>query len=91
MKDTIFEELDDEIVLQEMDFTEFEHEFKAKDAHRVFTTAAVKQKKKKNQKISLLESNRARNLVITARRVGMSYDLLKQVILDTDLPLLPPG
>ena len=47
-------------------------------------------KKQKKDKVTVLESNRARNLVITARRIGMSYDLLKQVILDTDLPLLPP-
>lgn len=73
-----------------MDFTEFEAEFKAKEAHKIFNSAAVKKQKKKNQKVSLLESNRARNLVITARRVGMSYDLLKEVVLETDLPMLPP-
>ena len=89
VKDTIFEMLDDEVVIKEMDFSEFEEAFRARD-HHVLVAPAAKKKNKKKEKVSVLESNRARNLVIAARRIGMSYDLLKQVIVDVDLPLLPP-
>jgi hypothetical protein len=89
IQDTIFEGLDDESILTEMDFSEFEAEFKVKEVHKVLDNAKMV-KKKKNEVITTMESNRARNLVITVRRIGMAYDVLKDVIASVDLPQLPP-
>lgn len=82
---TIFETLTDEQVLLEMDFSDFEKKFKVKE-----TKDFVPQVKKKDDLITVVESNRARNLVITTRRIGMEYDFLKQTILSTDLTELLP-
>ena len=59
---TIFESLTDEQVLLEMDFSDFEKKFKVKE-----TKEFVPQVKKKEDLITVVESNRARNLVITTR------------------------
>jgi len=82
---TIFETLTDEQVLLEMDFSDFEQKFRVKE-----TKDFVPQVKKKDDLITVVESNRARNLVITTRRIGMEYDFLKQTILSTDLTELLP-
>eukprot|EP00052_Salpingoeca_macrocollata_P009845 m.77324 g.77324 ORF g.77324 m.77324 type:complete len:908 (+) comp17281_c0_seq1:168-2891(+) len=91
VNDTIFDGLDDEAIIQEMDFREFELEFKAKAAKKLggddggISAAA----KKKKERIIIVETNRARNLVITWRRIGMDYELLRHTILSSDLTGLP--
>eukprot|EP01147_Barroeca_monosierra_P001750 gene1750-4863_t len=86
---TIFEELDDQPILEELDFSEFEQEFKVKAATKVLDQAKLQHKRKK-ERIMVLEANRAQNLVITVRRIGMNYDDLRQTIYSTDLSLLSP-
>jgi hypothetical protein len=44
---------------------------------------AVKGQKQKKERVVLIETNRARNLVITCRRVGLDYDTLNHTILGT--------
>jgi len=85
---TIFEFLTDEQVLLELDFTAFEAMFKQKDS-KVLGALAF-QAKKKEEKIVVVEQNRARNLVIAVRRIGMEHEFLKQTILQTDLTELAP-
>lgn len=85
---TIFEDISDDLVLSEIDFTEFEKVFKAKETKDIALKLAVSKKKK--EMVTVIESNRARNLVITCRRIGMDYDFLKQTILGSDLTELLP-
>lgn len=73
---TIFQNIDDENVLNELDFSEFEELFRVKqfrDPLANFGKGAVK----KTEMVQVIESNRARNLIITARRIGMDYEFLK--------------
>ena len=88
MTNTIFEEIDDENVLAEIDFRDFERMFKSKEAHelKLKTTAGSKKK----ELVTVIESNRARNLVITYRRIGMDYAFLQETIMSTDLTELQP-
>eukprot|EP00049_Salpingoeca_infusionum_P027281 m.31484 g.31484 ORF g.31484 m.31484 type:complete len:956 (-) comp9422_c1_seq2:510-3377(-) len=86
VSDTIFEELDDEPVLLEMDWSEFEAQFKVKEATKIIHVA----QQRKKEEITVLESDRAKNLVITVRRlaVGGDYEALRKTIISSDLPLL---
>eukprot|EP00043_Microstomoeca_roanoka_P008796 m.84566 g.84566 ORF g.84566 m.84566 type:complete len:956 (+) comp14393_c0_seq1:225-3092(+) len=86
---TIFEELDDQPILDEYDFTDFEQSFKVKEVTKVLDQAKLQNKRKK-ERIIVLEPNRAQNLVITVRRIGMDYEDLRQTVLSSDLSLLPP-
>eukprot|EP00041_Stephanoeca_diplocostata_P010774 m.172640 g.172640 ORF g.172640 m.172640 type:complete len:274 (-) comp18289_c0_seq8:894-1715(-) len=85
---TVFESLTDEQVLEELDFTEFEAQFKAKQSKDPLLK--IQGRKKKKETITVMETNRAKNLVITARRIGMEHDFLKETILATDLTELLP-
>eukprot|EP00055_Hartaetosiga_balthica_P017277 m.114632 g.114632 ORF g.114632 m.114632 type:complete len:949 (-) comp9281_c4_seq1:142-2988(-) len=85
---TIFEELDDSDVLNDLDFGEFESEFKRKEVAKVLDQAKL-QRKRKEERISVLEANRAQNLVITVRRINLDYEELRQTVLSTDLTMLP--
>eukprot|EP00048_Salpingoeca_helianthica_P023316 m.23583 g.23583 ORF g.23583 m.23583 type:complete len:978 (-) comp8539_c1_seq1:23-2956(-) len=89
---TIFDELDDERVLQEFNFSEFEREFRVKEVGRKLGVggAAEEAEKKKKERVSFIDSNRARNLVITIRRLAMDYETLRHVINSTDLTGLAP-
>eukprot|EP00056_Hartaetosiga_gracilis_P005313 m.83493 g.83493 ORF g.83493 m.83493 type:complete len:949 (+) comp12123_c0_seq2:16-2862(+) len=84
---TIFEELDDADVLADMDFGEFEEVFKRKEVAKVLDQAKL-QRKRNEEKISVLESNRAQNLVITVRRINLDFDALRSTILTSDLTML---
>jgi hypothetical protein len=85
---TIFEEIDDENVMGEIDFRAFEKLFKARDA--VDIKLKIGQGAKKKELVTVIESNRARNLVITYRRIGMDYAFLQETIMGTDLTELQP-
>lgn len=84
---TIFEVIDDENVLAEIDFREFEKMFRAKEAIELKLKTSSSKKK---ALVTVIESNRARNLVITYRRIGMDYAFLQETIMSTDLTELQP-
>ncbi|KAL4660523.1 formin-like protein 1 isoform X2 [Arapaima gigas] len=71
---TVFNELDDERVLEELNMETFEEQFKTKAQGAPVTISTLKMKvsTKGQSKVSLLEPNRAKNLAITLRKGGMS-------------------
>ncbi|KAM9837583.1 formin-like protein 1 [Aulostomus maculatus] len=71
---TIFNELDDEHVLEELNMAAFEETFKTKAQPAPVDTGTLKMKlaHKTPSKVSLMEPNRAKNLAITLRKEGMA-------------------
>ncbi|XP_064380519.1 formin-like protein 1 isoform X2 [Dromaius novaehollandiae] len=71
---TVFTELNDEKVLQELDMSDFEEQFKTKAQGPGLDLNALKVKatQKAPSKVTLIESNRAKNLAITLRKGGRS-------------------
>ncbi|XP_066554578.1 formin-like 1b isoform X2 [Amia ocellicauda] len=71
---TVFNELNDEHVLGELNMDAFEEHFKTKaqGPPADLGTLKVKVAQKQPSKVSLIESNRAKNLAITLRKAGMS-------------------
>ncbi|XP_048869305.1 formin-like protein 1 isoform X2 [Brienomyrus brachyistius] len=71
---TVFNELDDEKVLGELDMYIFEEQFKTKaqGSPAELSTLKMKVSQKAPNKVSLIEPNRAKNLAITLRKGGMS-------------------
>uniref|UniRef100_A0A4W5M9Z1 Formin like 1 n=1 Tax=Hucho hucho TaxID=62062 RepID=A0A4W5M9Z1_9TELE len=71
---TVFNELDDEHVLGELNMDAFEEQFKTKaqTAPADVGTLRAKVTQKTPSKVSLLEPNRAKNLAITLRKGGMA-------------------
>ncbi|XP_026720425.1 formin-like protein 1 [Athene cunicularia] len=69
---TVFTELNDEKVLQELDMSDFEEQFKTKAQGPGLDISALKVKatQKAPSKVTLMESNRAKNLAITLRKGG---------------------
>ncbi|XP_061087308.1 formin-like protein 1 isoform X2 [Conger conger] len=71
---TVFNELDDEQVLGELNMDMFEEIFKTKAQGTPSDLGTLKMKlgQKTSSKVSLIEANRAKNLAITLRKGGMS-------------------
>ncbi|XP_017293572.1 formin-like protein 1 isoform X2 [Kryptolebias marmoratus] len=71
---TVFSELDDELVLQELNMDVFEEQFKTKAQAPPVDLGTLQRKmtSKSPSKVSLLEPNRAKNLAITLRKEGTS-------------------
>ncbi|KFZ46578.1 Formin-like 1, partial [Antrostomus carolinensis] len=71
---TVFTELNDEKVLQELDMSDFEEQFKTKAQGPGLDISTLKAKatQKAPSKVTLMESNRAKNLAITLRKGGRS-------------------
>ncbi|XP_023691360.2 formin-like protein 1 isoform X1 [Paramormyrops kingsleyae] len=71
---TIFNELDDENILQELNMESFEEQFRTKAQGPTVDLNKKKVKATKNvpSKVSLIETNRAKNLAITLRKAGRS-------------------
>ncbi|KAI4807901.1 hypothetical protein KUCAC02_027676 [Chaenocephalus aceratus] len=71
---TIFNELDDEHVLEELNMACFEEQFKTKAQSSPLEMGTIKMKlaHKTPSKVSLMEPNRAKNLAITLRKEGMA-------------------
>uniref|UniRef100_A0A8D0CLB4 Formin like 1 n=1 Tax=Scleropages formosus TaxID=113540 RepID=A0A8D0CLB4_SCLFO len=71
---TVFNELNDEGVLEELNMEDFEEQFKTKAQGPPVAISTMKMKAahKSSNKVSLLETNRAKNLAITLRKGGMS-------------------
>ncbi|KAM4524350.1 formin-like protein 1 isoform 2-T2 [Odontesthes bonariensis] len=71
---TIFSELDDEHILEELNMEAFEEQFKTKaqSAPVDLGTRKMKMSHKTVSRVSLIEPNRAKNLAITLRKEGMA-------------------
>jgi hypothetical protein len=87
--DTIFEQLDDERVLAEIDFRSFEAQFKLREGKNI-DLALRNANQKKKDRVVVLETKRAQDLLITSRRVGLDFDTLNRTVLSTDLTHLRP-
>ncbi|XP_034271871.1 formin-like protein 1 isoform X2 [Pantherophis guttatus] len=87
---TIFNELNDEKVLQELDMSDFEEQFKTKaqGPGKEFSSIKAKTLQKAPTKVSLIECNRAKNLAITLRKGGLSIDNICKAIQTYDLQTL---
>ncbi|XP_029428405.1 formin-like protein 1 isoform X2 [Rhinatrema bivittatum] len=90
IKGTVFTELNDEKVLQELDMSDFEEQFKTKaqgtSAPR--SGLGVKTAQKPPSKVTLIEANRAKNLAITLRKGGLTIDSICKAIQAYDLQAL---
>ncbi|CAB1341732.1 unnamed protein product [Coregonus sp. 'balchen'] len=71
---TVFNELDDEQVLGELNMEAFEEQFKTKaqGPPAALSTLKVKVAQKAPSKVNLIEGNKAKNLAITLRKGGRS-------------------
>uniref|UniRef100_UPI00398EEFCA formin-like protein 1 n=1 Tax=Pristiophorus japonicus TaxID=55135 RepID=UPI00398EEFCA len=84
---TVFTELDDEKLLQELNMAEFEERFKTRAQGSAVNINTLKMKvtQKAVSKVNLIESNRAKNLAITLRKGCLSSDDICKAIDDFDL------
>ncbi|XP_075415512.1 formin-like protein 1 isoform X2 [Tenrec ecaudatus] len=87
---TVFTELNDEKVLQELDMSDFEEHFKTKSQGPSLNLSALKGKtsQKAPPKATLIEANRAKNLAITLRKGNLGADRICQAIETYDLQAL---
>ncbi|KAJ7427128.1 formin-like protein 3 [Willisornis vidua] len=88
---TVFSELDDERVLEDLDLERFEELFKTKAQGPALDLVCAKNKaaQKVATKVTLLEANRAKNLAITLRKAGRGTDEICRAIHTFDLATLP--
>ncbi|XP_062298251.1 formin-like protein 1 [Scomber scombrus] len=79
---TVFNELDDEHVLEELNMAAFEERFKTKAQSAPLEMGTLKMKlaHKTPSKVFLMEPNRAKNLAITLRKEGMAaFDICSTI------------
>uniref|UniRef100_A0A3P9NU52 Formin like 2 n=1 Tax=Poecilia reticulata TaxID=8081 RepID=A0A3P9NU52_POERE len=88
---TVFNEIDDERILEDLNVDEFEEMFKTKAQGPSIDLTTSKQKvtHKGPNKVALLDSNRAKNLAITLRKVGKTTEEICKAIQLFDLRTLP--
>ncbi|XP_057191523.1 formin-like protein 2 isoform X4 [Triplophysa rosa] len=88
---TVFNEIDDERILEDLNVDEFEEMFKTKAQGPAIDVTSSKQKtsQKGANKVSLLDSNRCKNLAITLRKVGKTPEEICRAIQMFDLRTLP--
>uniref|UniRef100_A0A8C3X843 Formin like 3 n=1 Tax=Catagonus wagneri TaxID=51154 RepID=A0A8C3X843_9CETA len=88
---TVFSELDDEKILEDLDLDKFEELFKTKAQGPALDLICSKNKtaQKAASKVTLLEANRAKNLAITLRKAGHSAEEICKAIHTFDLQTLP--
>ncbi|XP_078287674.1 formin-like protein 3 [Rhinoraja longicauda] len=88
---TVFTEIDDERILEELDLDEFEDLFKTKAQGPSIEISCQKSKsaQKALSKVMLLETNRAKNLAITLRKAGKTTEEICRAIQMYDLKTLP--
>ncbi|NXX48385.1 FMNL3 protein, partial [Tricholaema leucomelas] len=88
---TVFSELDDERVLEDLDLERFEELFKTKAQGPALDLVCAKSKaaQKVANKVTLLEANRAKNLAITLRKAGRGTEEICRAIHTFDLATLP--
>ncbi|KAG7257480.1 hypothetical protein CRUP_010341, partial [Coryphaenoides rupestris] len=88
---TVFNEIDDERILEDLNVDDFEEMFKTKAQGQALDVSSSRQKvsQKGPSKVSLLDSNRAKNLAITLRKVGKAPEEICKSIQIFDLRALP--
>ncbi|NWV91032.1 FMNL3 protein, partial [Machaerirhynchus nigripectus] len=88
---TVFNEIDDERILEDLNVDEFEEIFKTKAQGPAMDLTSSKQKipQKGSSKVTLLDANRAKNLAITLRKAGKTADEICKAIHVFDLKTLP--
>uniref|UniRef100_A0AAQ4QG55 Formin like 2 n=1 Tax=Gasterosteus aculeatus aculeatus TaxID=481459 RepID=A0AAQ4QG55_GASAC len=88
---TVFNEIDDERILEDLNVDEFEEMFKTKAQGPAIDLISSKQKviQKMPNKVTLLDSNRAKNMAITLRKVGKTPEEISKAIQIFDLRTLP--
>uniref|UniRef100_A0A803TZ52 Formin like 3 n=1 Tax=Anolis carolinensis TaxID=28377 RepID=A0A803TZ52_ANOCA len=88
---TVFSELDDEKILEDLDLDRFEELFKTKAQGPAIDLLCSKNKAshKAANKVTLLEANRAKNLAITLRKAGRTFEEICKAIHTFDLKTLP--
>lgn len=88
---TVFNEIDDERILEDLNVDEFEEMFKTKSQGPTIDLSMSKQKvsQKGPNRVTLLDSNRAKNLAITLRKVGKAPEEICRAIQLFDLRTLP--
>ncbi|KAJ8403983.1 hypothetical protein AAFF_G00343330 [Aldrovandia affinis] len=91
IKGTVFNEIDDERVLEELDLEKFEELFKTRAQGPVIDLSGPKSKvsQKAVNKVTLLDVNRSKNLAITLRKAGKSTEEICRAIQTFDLKALP--
>ncbi|XP_077184578.1 formin-like protein 3 isoform X1 [Paroedura picta] len=88
---TVFSELDDEKILEDLDLDKFEELFKTKAQGPAIDLLCSKNKAshKAVNRVTLLEANRAKNLAITLRKAGRTTEEICKAIHTFDLKTLP--
>ncbi|XP_073679017.1 formin-like protein 3 isoform X1 [Garra rufa] len=88
---TVFNEIDDERVLEELDLEKFEELFKTKAQGPVVDVSCSKSKvsQKTVNKVQLLDANRSKNLAITLRKANKTTEEICKAIQTFDLKALP--
>ncbi|TNN82485.1 Formin-like protein 3 [Liparis tanakae] len=88
---TVFNEIDDERVLEELDLERFEELFKTRAQGPIVDITCTKSKvdKKAVNKVNLLDSNRSKNLAITLRKAHKTTEEICKAIEKFDLKALP--
>uniref|UniRef100_A0A8C7FKX4 Formin like 2 n=1 Tax=Oncorhynchus kisutch TaxID=8019 RepID=A0A8C7FKX4_ONCKI len=87
---TVFNEIDDERILEDLNVDEFEEMFKTKAQGPAIDLAVSKTKiiQKGPNKVALLDANRAKNMAITLRKVGKAPEEICKAIQLFDLRTL---
>ncbi|XP_040294582.1 formin-like protein 1 [Bufo bufo] len=87
---TVFTQLNDEKVLQELDMSEFENQFKTKAQGPSQSKFSMKVGPSQNQpsKVSLIDPNRAKNLAITLKKGGLTPEAITAAIQSYDMEAL---
>uniref|UniRef100_A0A3B4AQR2 Uncharacterized protein n=1 Tax=Periophthalmus magnuspinnatus TaxID=409849 RepID=A0A3B4AQR2_9GOBI len=88
---TVFNEIDDERVLEELDLEKFEELFKTRAQGPVVDLSCTKSKvaQKAQNKVTLLDANRSKNLAITLRKANKTTEEICKAIEKFDLKALP--
>jgi hypothetical protein len=88
---TIFKDLNDEAVLETIDFSEFEAMFQVKRIEKSKKDLKREENLQKlSEQLQLIEQRRARNLVIAKRRIGHTSYRVTEFIMNADLDGLLP-
>ncbi|KAM9700067.1 formin-like protein 2 isoform 5-T5 [Menidia menidia] len=84
---TVFNDIDDESILQDLNVEEFEELFKTKAQGPAVDLTLSRQKlpQKAPSKVSLLDANRSKNLAITLRKAGQGSEVICRAIQMFDL------
>uniref|UniRef100_A0A8C4EP47 Formin-like 3 n=1 Tax=Dicentrarchus labrax TaxID=13489 RepID=A0A8C4EP47_DICLA len=88
---TVFNEIDDERVLEELDLEKFEELFKTRAQGPIVDITCTKSKvaQKAVNKVTLLDANRSKNLAITLRKANKTTEEICKAIEKFDLKALP--